>query len=107
MEEAFRSGRGLFCAGALLFAVDYVVSDDDLSPPGTGIIAEIETTDGGTIPAHEGLLVLQTLIADRIGGVPTEYSRETCVGTKVMTALAQLQAGKVTRFFFPFWGGTK
>ena len=59
MEEAFRSGRGLFCAGALRFAVDYVVSDDDLSPPGTGIIAEIETTDGGTIPSPEGLLVLE------------------------------------------------
>jgi hypothetical protein len=53
------------------------------------------------------LALIQTLIADRIGGVPTEYSRETCVGTKVMTALAQLQASKVTRFFFPFWGGTK
>ena len=59
MEEAFRSGRGLFCAGALRFAVDYVVSDDDLSPPGTGIIAEIKATDGGAIPEYEGLLVLE------------------------------------------------
>ena len=59
MEEEFRSGRGLFCAGALRFAVDYVVSDDDLSPPGTGIIAEIKATDGGAIPEYEGLLVLE------------------------------------------------
>ena len=59
MQEEFRSGRGLFCAGALRFAVDCVVSDDDLSQPGTGIIAEIEFTDGCTIPAHEGLLVLE------------------------------------------------
>jgi hypothetical protein len=53
------------------------------------------------------LTLIQTLIADRIGGISTEYSRETCVGTKVMTALAQLQANKVTRFFFPFFGGSK
>jgi hypothetical protein len=59
MEEDIRRGRGLFCAGALRFAVDYVASDDDLSPPGTGIIAEIEPTNGGTIPAQEGLLVLE------------------------------------------------
>ena len=59
MEEEFRSGRGLFCAGALRFAVDYLVSDDDLSTPGTGIIAEIKATDGGAIPEYEGLLVLE------------------------------------------------
>ena len=53
------------------------------------------------------LTLIQTLITDRIGGVPTEYNRETCVGTKVMSALAQLQTNKVARFFFPFWGGTK
>jgi hypothetical protein len=53
------------------------------------------------------LALIQTLIADRIGGIPTEYSRETCVATKVMSALAQLQASKVTRFFFPFFGGSK
>jgi hypothetical protein len=59
MEEDIRRGRGLFCAGALRFAVDYAASDDDLSPPGICIIAEIEPTDGGTIPAQEGLLVLE------------------------------------------------
>ena len=53
------------------------------------------------------LTLIQTLISDRIGGVPSEYSRETCVGTKVMSALAQLQCKKATRFFFPFWGGSK
>lgn len=53
------------------------------------------------------LTLIQTLIADRIGGVPSEYSGETCVGTKVVSALAQLHTNKVTRFFFPFWGGTK
>ena len=53
------------------------------------------------------LTLIQTLIADRIGGVPSEYSRETCVGTKVLAALAQLHASKVTRFFFPFFDGPK
>jgi hypothetical protein len=53
------------------------------------------------------LVLIQTLISDRIGGIPTEYSRETCVGTKVVSALAQLQCNKVTRFFFPFFGGPK
>jgi hypothetical protein len=53
------------------------------------------------------LTLIQTLIADRIGGIPSEYSRETCVATKVIAALAQLQANKVTRFFFPFFGGSK
>jgi hypothetical protein len=53
------------------------------------------------------LSLIQTLISDRIGGIPSEYSRETCVGTKVISALAQLQANKFTRFFFPFFGGSK
>ena len=53
------------------------------------------------------LTLIQTLISDRIGGIPSEYSRETCVGTKVIGALAQLQCNKVTRFFFPFFGGSK
>jgi hypothetical protein len=53
------------------------------------------------------LALIQTLIADRIVGVPTEYSLETSVATKVMAAMAQLQANKVTKFFFPFFGGTK
>ena len=53
------------------------------------------------------LTLIQTLIADRIAGVPSEYSQETCVATKLMTALAQLHSSKVTKFFFPFWGGTK
>jgi len=53
------------------------------------------------------LTLIQTLISDRIGGIPTEYSRETCVGSKVLGALAQLHAGKMTRFFFPFFGGPK
>ena len=59
MEKDIRNGRGVFCTSAQRIAVDYTVSDDDLSPPGTGIIAEIEPTDGGTILAHEGLLVLE------------------------------------------------
>jgi len=59
MAEDIRSGRGLFCTSAQRIAVDYSVSEDDLSTPGTGIIVEIEPTDGGTIPAHEGLLVLE------------------------------------------------
>src|SRR6266542_480967 len=53
------------------------------------------------------LTLIQTLISDRIGGIPTEYSRETCVGSKLLGALAQLHAGKMTRFFFPFFGGPK
>jgi hypothetical protein len=50
------------------------------------------------------LTLIQTLISDRIGGIPSEYSRETCVASKVMSALAQLQCNKVTRWFFPFFG---
>ena len=53
------------------------------------------------------LTLIQALISDRIGGIPSEYSRETCVGTKVMSAIVQLQSNKVTRFFFPFFGGSK
>jgi len=52
-------------------------------------------------------LLIQSLISDRIGGIASEYNRETCVGTKVVAALAQLQYGKVTRFFFPFFGRPK
>jgi len=53
------------------------------------------------------LLLIQTLISDRIVGVPSEYSLETSVAAKVVGALAQLHAGKMTRFFFPFFGGPK
>jgi hypothetical protein len=53
------------------------------------------------------LTLIQTLIADRIGTIPTEYSRETSVESKLLAALAQLQYNKVTRFFFPFFGGDK
>lgn len=53
------------------------------------------------------LLLIQTLISDRIGGIASEYNGETGVGAKVVSALAQLQYGKVTRFFFPFFGGPK
>jgi hypothetical protein len=59
MEENIRSGRGLFCTSAQRLAVNYTVTEDDLSSPGTGIIAEIETTDGGKIHEHEGVLVLE------------------------------------------------
>ena len=58
MEEGTRSGRGLFCTSAQRIAVNYAVSEDELSP-GTGIIAEIETTDGGKIHEYEGVLVLE------------------------------------------------
>ena len=50
------------------------------------------------------LTLIQTLISDRIGAVPSEYSLETSVTTKVIAALAQLHASKMTRFFFPFFG---
>jgi hypothetical protein len=59
MAEAFRNGRGLFCTSAQRIAVNYTVSEDDLSPSGTGIIAEIETTYGGEIHECEGVLVLE------------------------------------------------
>jgi hypothetical protein len=48
MEEDIRSGRGLFCTSAQRIAVNYTVSEDDLSPC-TVIIAELETTYGGEI----------------------------------------------------------
>ncbi len=81
MEKDIRSGRGLFCTSAQRIAVNYTVSEDDLSPLGTGIIAEIETTDGGEIHTHEGVLVLedgtQFLItkgaADRWIGTPNVH----------------------------------
>ena len=53
------------------------------------------------------LTLIQTLISDRIGGIPSEYTLETSVVTKVIAALAQLHASKMTRFFFPFFGGPK
>ena len=53
------------------------------------------------------LTLIQTLISDRIGAIPSEYSLETSVAAKVVGALAQLHAGKITRFFFPFFGGPK
>ncbi len=60
MKEGTRSGRGLFCTSAQRIAVNYTVTEDDLSSPGTGIIiAEIETTDGGKIHECEGVLVLE------------------------------------------------
>jgi hypothetical protein len=59
MEKDIRSGRGLFCTSAQRIAVDYTVSEDDLSPPGTVIIAEIEPTDGSEIHEYEGVLALE------------------------------------------------
>ena len=58
MAEDIRSGRGLFCTSAQRIAVNYTVSEDDLSP-GTVIIAAIETTYGGEIHEYEGVLVLE------------------------------------------------
>ena len=59
MEKDIRSGKGLFCTTAQRIAVNYTVSEDDLSSPGTGIIAEIEPTDGSEIHENEGVLVLE------------------------------------------------